>query len=79
MPDPNLRDRVAHTLATRVAPALSLDGVGIEVVDVADGIASVCFTGACTSCPATFVAILSGLEQELKKHVPEVEILEAVP
>ena len=43
-----LRDRVELALKLHVAPALELDGSAIEVVSVADGIASVRLTGACT-------------------------------
>ena len=74
-----LRDRVEDALKRHAAPALELDGSGIEVVAVADGIASVRLTGACSGCPATIMTILTGLESELRKHVPEVEFLEAVP
>ncbi len=79
MSDSALKDRVAHALKAHIAPALELDGAGIEVVDVADGIASVRLTGACSGCPASIITLLTGLEAELRKHVPEVEFLEAVP
>ena len=79
MPDPTLTDRVAHALTTHAAPALGLDPAGVEVVDIADGIASVRLTGACAACPASIPTILAGLEAELRRHVPEVEFLEAVP
>jgi Fe-S cluster biogenesis protein NfuA len=79
MPDPTLKDRVSHALTTHAAPALGLDPAGVEVVEVADGIASVRLGGACAACPASIPTILTGLEAELRRHVPEVEILEAVP
>jgi Fe-S cluster biogenesis protein NfuA len=75
----DLRDRVEAALKEHAAPALALDGTEIEVVAVADGIASVRLNGACASCPASVQTILFGLEHELRKHVPEVEFLEAVP
>lgn len=78
MPDLTLKDRVAHAL-TAAAPALGLDPAGIEVVAVADGIASVRLSGACAACPASIPAILTGLEAEVRRHVPGVEFLEAVP
>jgi Fe-S cluster biogenesis protein NfuA len=75
----NLRDRVEHALKNDIAPALLLDGNGIEVLEVANGIASVRLTGACAGCPATIMTIITSLEDELRKKVPEVEVLEAVP
>jgi Fe-S cluster biogenesis protein NfuA len=75
----DLRDRVEHVLKHDIAPALLLDGNGIEVLEVANGIASVRLTGVCAGCPATIMTILTSLEDELRKKVPEVEILEVVP
>ncbi len=74
-----LKARVEHALKNEIAPALLLDGAGIEVLEVADGIASVRLSGVCAGCPATIMTILTSLEDELRKKVPEVEILEAVP
>ena len=75
----NLKTRVAQVLAAEVAPALQMDGAGIEVLDVQEGVARVRFHGACGGCPSTIMALIMGIEQELRKHVPEVEYLEAVP
>ena len=33
----------------------------------------------CASCPAGLPVLLMEMEAELKRHVPEVEFLEAVP
>ena len=55
-----------------------MDPALVEVVEVTDGIASVRLAGACASCPASLTVIIMGLEQELKKYVPEVDIIEAV-
>jgi Fe-S cluster biogenesis protein NfuA len=77
--DPSLKDRVVRALAQEVGPALELDGTAIEVLDVTDGVARVRLGGVCGGCPSTLMTILMGLEQELRRHVPEVEYLEAVP
>jgi Fe-S cluster biogenesis protein NfuA len=76
---PTLRDRVERALKLDIAPALLLDGNGIEVLEVENGIASVRLTGVCAGCPATIMTVITSLEEELRKRVPEVEILEAVP
>ena len=75
----NLKDRVEYALKHEIAPALVLDGNGIEVLEVENGIASVRLTGVCAGCPATIMTVITSLEDELRKKVPEVEILEAVP
>jgi len=75
----DLKARVARVLAEQVGPALAMDGAAIEVVDVSDGVAQVRLGGVCSGCPSTIMTVIMGIEEELKKHVPEVEYLEAVP
>jgi Fe-S cluster biogenesis protein NfuA len=75
----DLKTRVAQVLSTEVGPALQMDGAGIEVLEVEDGVVRVRFHGTCGGCPSTIMALIMGIEQELRKHVPEVEYLEAVP
>jgi Fe-S cluster biogenesis protein NfuA len=73
-----LKDRVARVLAEEVAPALDMDGTGLEVLDVTDGVVRLRLTGMCSGCPSTIMAVIMGLEQELRRLVPEVEYIEAV-
>ena len=75
----SLRSRVEQALKIEIAPALLLDGNGIEVLDVSGGIAQVRLTGACAGCPATIMTVINALEDELRKRVPEVDVIEAVP
>ena len=79
MPTDDLKTRVAQALAEEVGPALELDGTAIEVLDVTDGVARVRLNGVCAGCPSTVMTVLMGLEQELRRRVPEVDYLEAVP
>ena len=74
-----LKERVARVLAEEVAPALEMDGAGLEVVDVANGVVRLHLGGTCSGCPSTIMAVINGIEQELRRLVPEVEYLEAVP
>jgi Fe-S cluster biogenesis protein NfuA len=74
-----LKSRVTQVLASEVGPALAMDGTAIEVLDVTDGIVQVRLGGVCSGCPSTLMAVIMGIEMELRKHVPEVEYLEAVP
>jgi Fe-S cluster biogenesis protein NfuA len=74
-----LHARVAEAMRCHVAAAMDLNPAEVEVVAVADGVASVRLAGACASCPATIPMLLTGLEAELRKHVPEVDVIEAVP
>jgi Fe-S cluster biogenesis protein NfuA len=75
----DLRSRVEAVIRSEVAPALELDGTAIEVLDVDSGCARVRLNGACAGCPATVMFIIHGMEEELRRHIPEIEYLEAVP
>jgi Fe-S cluster biogenesis protein NfuA len=75
----DLRSHVEEVIRTRVAPALEMDGTTIEVLGVDRGCARVRLNGACAGCPATVMFVIRGMEEELRRHVPEIEYLEAVP
>ena len=79
MADSDLRSRVEFVLRSEVARALEMDGATLEVLDVQGGCARVRLNGECAACPATVMFLVRGMEEELRKRVPEVEYLEAVP
>jgi Fe-S cluster biogenesis protein NfuA len=57
-----------------VRPSLQADGGDIELVSVSDdGIVNVKLTGACDSCPMSTMTLKMGVENYLKKTVPEVK------
>jgi Fe-S cluster biogenesis protein NfuA len=74
-----LRARVARVVAEEVLPALAMDGAGVEVVGVDAGVVQVRLSGTCGGCPASARAVIMGVEEELRRRVPGVEYLEAVP
>ena len=75
----DLRTRVEEVIRTRVALALNMDGSSIEVLEIDRGCARVRLNGVCSGCPGTVMFIVRGMEEELRRHVPEIEYLEAVP
>ena len=75
----DLKERVARVLAEEVGPALDMDGTELEVIDVTDGIARVRLGGVCGGCPSSIMAVVNGIEQELRKRIPEVACIEALP
>ena len=79
MTNTDLRSRVEAVLRSEVAPVLEMDGATLEVLGVDSGCARVRLNGACAGCPATVMFLVRGMEEELRKRVPEVEYLEAVP
>jgi Fe-S cluster biogenesis protein NfuA len=74
-----MTERVRQVLAREVAPALEMDGADLEVVGVDAGVVQVRLHGSCSGCPSSTMTLLMLVEQELRRHVPEVEYLEAVP
>lgn len=75
----DLKERVVRVLAEEVGPALQMDGAAIEVLDIVQGVARVRLNGVCGGCPSTIMTVLMGIEQELRRRVPEIDYLEAVP
>jgi Fe-S cluster biogenesis protein NfuA len=75
----DLRQRVEKVVNEEVLPLLQMDGGGVEVIEVEDGVVRVRLLGTCSGCPATVQAVVMGIEDELRRRVPEVEYLEAVP
>jgi Fe-S cluster biogenesis protein NfuA len=56
-----------------VRPSLQADGGDVEFVSLADdGTVSLKLTGACGSCPMAQMTLKMGIENYLKKEVPEV-------
>jgi len=54
------------------------DGGNVELVDVNDGVVKVRLTGACGSCPMSTMTLKMGIEQTLKKQIPEIKEVVAV-
>jgi len=56
-----------------VRPSLQADGGDVEFVSITeDGVVSVKLTGACGCCPMAQMTLKNGIENYLRKEVPEV-------
>jgi len=56
-----------------VRPSLQADGGDVEFVSLADdGTVSVKLTGACGCCPMSQMTLKMGIENYLRKEVPQV-------
>jgi Fe-S cluster biogenesis protein NfuA len=70
---PMLNERVLSAIQD-VRPSLQADGGDIELVSVSeDGIVNVRLTGACGTCPMSTMTLKMGVENYLKKTIPEVK------
>ena len=61
-------------------PYLQADGGDIELTDVDEekGVAKVRLKGACARCPMSQITLQLGVEEFLRKKVPEIKWVEAV-
>jgi Fe-S cluster biogenesis protein NfuA len=60
-------------------PSLQSDGGDVEFVSVSDdGVVSVKLTGACGGCPMAQMTLKMGIENYLKKEIPQVTSVEGV-
>ena len=75
--DKTVRDQVEKALE-ELRPQLQADGGDIELLGVDNGIVKVRMKGACAGCPMSTMTIQRGVEQFLKKKIPEIVRVEAV-
>jgi Fe-S cluster biogenesis protein NfuA/nitrite reductase/ring-hydroxylating ferredoxin subunit len=76
-----LQERVERALE-QVRPYMHAHGGHVEVLDVADGVARLRLAGACVGCASAAVTLRAGVEQTLRRAVPElrgIEVEGAVP
>lgn len=72
-----MKEEVEKAL-NQIRPSLQADGGDVELVDVEGSIVKVRLTGACGGCPMSQMTLKQGIEQHVKKVVPEVLSVEAV-
>ena len=73
-----LKEKVEKAL-NEVRPSLQADGGNVELVDVTDdGTVKLRLKGACAGCPMSQMTLSMGIEQHLKRAVPEVKKVESV-
>ena len=60
-----------------VKPAVEMDGGAIDFKSFENGVVTVELKGSCSGCPSSTMTLKSGIENLLKRMVPEVETVEA--
>lgn len=62
-----------------IRPYLEADGGNVSVEEItSDNIVKLRLLGACGSCPMSIMTLKAGIEQAIKRAVPEIEGIEAV-
>ena len=69
---------IKELIATRVRPAVAMDGGDIIFRGFRDGMVYLHMQGACSGCPSSTATLKSGIENLLRHFVPGVEGVEQV-
>jgi len=73
-----IENKVRNVL-DQIRPYLQQDGGDLEFIELTDEyVVNVNLTGACGSCPFSTMTLKNGVEQAVKKAVPEIISVEAI-
>ena len=67
-----LDKKISDILDEYIRPAVEQDGGAIQFKSFKNGIVTVTLRGACSGCPSASLTLKSGIEQLLKRLIPEV-------
>ena len=68
-----LVQQIKELIDTYVKPAVEMDGGNIEFKSYNEGKVTVVMQGACSGCPSSTVTLKSGIENMLKRMIPQVK------
>ena len=72
------KDQIEKALDT-IRPYLEADGGNVKIVGLSeDMVLQLELTGACSSCPMSTMTLKAGVEEAIKKAIPEIIRVEAV-
>lgn len=78
MNDPKLIEKINLALDD-IRPYLKDDGGDIELIEVTDDLTvKVKFLGACQSCNMSAMTLKGGVEEAIKKSIPEIKAVIAI-
>jgi Fe-S cluster biogenesis protein NfuA len=73
-----LLDRVENALNT-IRPYLEADGGNVKILEITDqNVLKLELLGACGSCPMSSMTLKAGVEDAIKRAVPEIISVEAI-
>jgi Fe-S cluster biogenesis protein NfuA len=74
----DLLQRVENALDT-IRPYLEADGGNVSIEEITpENIVKLRLLGSCGSCPMSIMTLKAGIEQAIKRAVPEIEGVEAL-
>jgi Fe-S cluster biogenesis protein NfuA len=69
--------KIKDLLDEHVKPAVEMDGGAISFKSFDAGVVKVVLKGSCSGCPSSTITLKAGIENLLKRMIPEVESVEA--
>jgi Fe-S cluster biogenesis protein NfuA len=75
--DKVIEEKIEEVLNT-LRPFLNADGGDVELVSVEDNIVKLKLLGACSSCNMSHMTMKAGIEEGIKKAVPQITAVEAI-
>lgn len=69
--------KIKQLLDAHVKPAVEMDGGAIDFKSFENGVVTVMMKGSCSGCPSSTMTLKAGIENLLKRMIPEVEAVEA--
>ena len=69
--------KIKQLLEDHVRPAVEMDGGAIDFKSFEEGIVTVTMKGSCSGCPSSTLTLKAGIENLLKRMIPEVDAVEA--
>lgn len=70
--DTDVNIRIKTALDKYVKPAVEMDGGNISFVKFEEGVLTLQLQGSCSGCPSSVVTLKQGIENIMKRFVPEV-------
>ena len=72
-PSTDIEQKIIGLLDEYIRPAVEGDGGAIHFKSFEDGIVTVVLKGSCSGCPSSTLTLKQGIENLLKRMIPEVE------
>jgi len=68
-----------EAVINQIRPYLEADGGNIKFVELTDdNVVNVELQGACACCPMSLMTLKNGVEEAMKKAIPEIKSVEAI-
>lgn len=71
--DDDVVKRIKELLENYVKPAVEMDGGAIQFKSYDEGVVTLMLQGSCSGCPSSMITLKAGIEQMMKRMIPEVK------